>query len=73
MILMDSSVEPTGDVVSPLVAALDDRDVAVAGAFGLRSADLRRFEEVSAGDAAAIEGYLLAFRRADAVRGGTAG
>lgn len=72
VILMDTSIEPTGDVVTPLALALGDRDggVAVAGAFGLRSADLRRFEEVSSGDAVAIEGYLLAFRRADAAAAG---
>jgi hypothetical protein len=70
VILMDTSVVPTGDVVGPLTAALEDPDVAVAGAFGLRSADLRRFEEVTAGEAAAIEGYLLAFRRSDASAAG---
>jgi GT2 family glycosyltransferase len=63
VIVMDTSVEPTGDVVTPLVTSLADEGVAVAGAFGLRSADLRRFEEVTDGDAAAIEGYLLAVRR----------
>jgi cysteinyl-tRNA synthetase len=70
VIVMDTSVEPTGDAVTPLAAALADPDVAVAGPFGLRSADLRRFEEVTDGDAAAIEGYLLAVRRADAVAAG---
>jgi GT2 family glycosyltransferase len=70
VVVMDTSVEPTGDVVTPLVAALADREVAVAGAFGLRSADLRKFEEVADGDAAAIEGYLLAIRRADAAAAG---
>ena len=69
---LDTSIEPTGDVVSPLVAALDDPDVAVAGPFGLSSADLRRFEEVvPSGEAgvevAAVQGYCMAFRRADAV------
>jgi len=66
VILLDASIEPTGDVVSPLVAALDDRAAAVAGAFGLVTDDLRRFREVESGSAAAIEGYLMAFRRADA-------
>jgi cysteinyl-tRNA synthetase len=65
-IVLDASVEPTGDVVTPLVAALEDPAVAIAGPFGLTSADLRRFEETTAGPAAAIEGYLMAFRRADA-------
>lgn len=70
VILLDASIEPTGDVVSPLVAALADPAVAVAGAFGLVTDDLRRFREVEAGPAAAIEGYLMAFRRADAAARG---
>jgi len=70
VVVMDTSVEPAGDVVTPLVAALADPEVAVAGAYGLRSADLRKFEEVAGGDAAAIEGYLLAVRRADAAVAG---
>ena len=70
VVLLDASVLPTGDVVSPLVASLDDPTVAVAGPIGLVSTDLRRFEELAAGakalDAAAIQGYLMAFRRSDA-------
>ena len=69
-VLMDTSVEPTGDVVSPLVQALDDPSVAVAGGWGITSGDLRKFEDAPAGEVDAIEGYLLAFRRADyAARG----
>lgn len=66
VIVMDASVEPTGDVVSPLVAALEDPTVAVAGGWGITSADLRHFEDAPAGDVDAIEGYLQAFRRSDA-------
>ena len=66
VVLMDPSVEPTGDVITPLVRALDDPTVALAGAWGLRSTDLRTFEEAAPGDVDAIEGYLLAFRRDDA-------
>ncbi len=52
------------------MAALDDETVAVAGGWGIVSADLRRFEDAPAGDVDAIEGYCLAFRRADgAARG----
>jgi glycosyltransferase involved in cell wall biosynthesis len=70
VVVMDTSVEPTGDVLTPLAAALADPSVAVAGAFGLRSADIRKFEEVTSGEAAAIEAYLLAVRRADAAAAG---
>ncbi|HJW21183.1 MAG TPA: glycosyltransferase [Candidatus Limnocylindrales bacterium] len=70
IVVVDASIEPTGDVVSPLVAALDAPGVAVAGPFGLRSDDLRHFEESTADPAAAIEGYVMAFRRADAIERG---
>lgn len=72
VVLLDTSVEPQGDLVSALVVALEDPSVAVAGPFGIVSADLRRFEDApeAAVDVDAIEGYALAFRRADyAARG----
>jgi glycosyltransferase involved in cell wall biosynthesis len=71
VVLMDPSIELTGDAVTPLIEALGDPEVAVAGAFGLRTEDLRRFEETTdAGPVAAIEAYLMAFRRADAAQRG---
>jgi hypothetical protein len=70
VILLDTSIEPTGDVVTPLVDALEDPTVAVAGGWGIVSSDLRRFEEAPAGDVDAIEGYLQAFRRDDAAERG---
>jgi hypothetical protein len=75
VIFLDPSVEAEGDVVTPLVRALDDPNVAVAGPLGFGSADLRRFDQVIAPGpaplpAAAIDGGLMAFRRADvAARG----
>ena len=65
VVLMDTSVEPTGDIVTPLLQALDDPTVAVAGGWGIVSSDLRRFEDAPPGDVDAIEGYVQAFRRAD--------
>jgi hypothetical protein len=70
VILMDTSVEVTGDAVTPLVRVLDDPTVGVAGPWGFRSEDLRRFEEVTAGPADAIGGYCQAFRREDVVSRG---
>lgn len=72
VVVVDTSVEPQGDLVTPLVAALDDPTVAVAGPFGLISGDLRTFEEPPAAtvDVVAIEGYAQAFRRADYVARG---
>jgi hypothetical protein len=65
-ILLDTSLEPTGDFVTPLVRALDDERVAVVGGWGITSTDLRTFEDAPAGDVDAIEGYVQAFRRSDA-------
>jgi hypothetical protein len=70
VVLLDASVEPTGDIVTPLVGALDDPTVGVAGGVGIASADLRHFEDAPAGDVTAVEGYVLAFRRSDAVARG---
>jgi hypothetical protein len=69
---MDPSVEITGDCITPLVAALDDPTVAVAGPFGIVSKDLRQFEEPAAGvrEVDAIEGYAMSFRRSDYVERG---
>src|SRR4029079_17057168 len=70
VVLMDASVEPTGDVITSLTAALDDPTVAVAGGWGISSTDLRTFEDAPIGDVDAIEGYLAAFRRSDAAERG---
>jgi len=62
-VLLDTSVEPTGDLVAPLLAAFGDRGVGIAGPFGVTSKDLRQFDEAPPGDVDAIEGYCLAVRR----------
>jgi cellulose synthase/poly-beta-1,6-N-acetylglucosamine synthase-like glycosyltransferase len=67
VVVLDTSVEPTGDVVTPLVVALEDPTVAVAGGWGLVSDDLRKFREAPAGDVDAVEGYAMAFRRDAAI------
>jgi hypothetical protein len=72
VIVLDTSVEPAGDMVTPLAAALEDETIAVAGPFGIVSDDLRTFHEPAADavDVDAIEGYAQAFRRADYVERG---
>jgi cysteinyl-tRNA synthetase len=61
---MDGSVEATGDVVGPMLGALEDPSVGVCGPFGILTTDLREFDEApEPGDCDAIEGYLMAFRR----------
>ena len=70
IVLLDTSVELTGDAITPLVQALDDESVAVAGPIGIVSNDLRRFQEAEPGDVDAIEAYCQAFRRSDYVARG---
>ena len=70
VVLLDTSIEATGDVIGPVATALDDPTVAVAGGWGIVSNDLRKFEDAPAGDVDAIEGYLQAFRRSDAAARG---
>lgn len=62
-VLLDTSVEPVGDFLTPLVAAFDDPTVGIAGAWGVTSADARHFHEAPPGEVDAIEGYCLAIRR----------
>ena len=56
--------------MTPLADALGDPTVAVAGAWGLVSGDMRKFEDAPPGDVDAIGGYALAFRRTDYVERG---
>ncbi|MBI2763455.1 MAG: glycosyltransferase [Chloroflexi bacterium] len=68
VILLDPELEPVGDFITPLVSALSDADVAVAGARGRRTPDLRAIEDVrDPGDATTIARGVLAFRRADGI------
>ena len=63
VVLLDSSVEFTGDVLPPLAAALADATAGIIGAFGVNSQDLRDFEDASGPEVDAVEGYLMALRR----------
>jgi len=75
VVILDGASEAIGDVISPLVAALADPTVAVAGPWGLTSQDLRNFAPVAPGnalgpDVTAITLGAIAFRRADYVERG---
>ena len=66
VVLLDPGVELTGDAASVLIEALADPSVVVAGPFGLRAkGTMKEFEESAGPEVAAIEGYCMAFRRAD--------
>jgi cysteinyl-tRNA synthetase len=63
VILMDTSIELKGPIWEPLALTLADRNMGVAGPYGLVTDDLREFREAPGPDVDAIEGYLMAFRR----------
>ena len=62
-ILLDTSLEPTGDIVTPLLAAFEDPTVGLAGGWGVVSGNGRQFEEAEPGEVDAVEAYCLAVRR----------
>ena len=67
VVLFDPGVELKGDAITRLASALEDPTVVVIGPFGLRGkGSLKEFEENDGPDVDAIEGYCMAFRRADA-------
>ena len=73
VVLMDSSVELVGDPFGPILAALEGRSVGAAGPFGLVTADMRHYYEITVDsrdrrEVDALQMYLLAFRRADLLR-----
>ena len=47
LVLVDTSLEPTGDFLDPLLAAFDDPRVGLAGPWGVVSGDGRQFQEAS--------------------------
>ncbi|MFL5778241.1 MAG: glycosyltransferase family 2 protein [Chloroflexota bacterium] len=65
VVVLDSSVELTGDAIGPLAGALPDPSIAIVGPWGLVSRDLRQFEDGPTGDVDAVAGYAMAFRRDD--------
>jgi cysteinyl-tRNA synthetase len=64
LVLLDTSIELCGDIWTPLANALLDQSVGVAGPYGLVTTNLQDFHESDGPDVDAVEGYLMAFRRA---------
>jgi glycosyltransferase involved in cell wall biosynthesis len=69
IVLVDLSIEPTGDILTPLAQTLSDDSVGLAGPFGLVSEKMRDFESSRGPEVDAIEGYLLATKREVLARG----
>ncbi|MCL5003957.1 MAG: glycosyltransferase [Patescibacteria group bacterium] len=73
VIILDASVEVTGDIFNPTVQVLSDKTVGVAGPFGLVSDDLHSFRELESQlsdahrsrviEVDAQQLYFMAFRR----------
>jgi cysteinyl-tRNA synthetase len=63
IVLADLSIEPTGDIRTPLQTAFEDPEIGVAGPYGIVSNDMREFTESEGPEVDAIEGYFLATRR----------
>src|SRR6266511_3548754 len=64
VVLLDTSIELCGDIWAPLERALADEQIGVVGPYGLVTDDLKEFSEHTGPDVDAIEGYMMAFRRA---------
>lgn len=67
IVVLERDRLPIGDVIMPLSAALADPDVAIAGADGLRSTDLRRYQPAGPGEVTALGAGCFALRRRDAI------
>jgi GT2 family glycosyltransferase len=71
VVLFDPGVELRGDVAGPLLEALDQPGVVVAGAFGVRcEGRVGHFHANEGPVVDAVEGYVLAFRRRQALDAG---
>ncbi|MGZ6392170.1 MAG: glycosyltransferase, partial [Ktedonobacterales bacterium] len=72
IVLLDTSIELTGDIWTAIQNALSDPTIGIVGPFGLVTLDLKEYEESAGPDVDAVEGYLMAFRRATLLEVGPA-
>jgi cysteinyl-tRNA synthetase len=70
VIVIDGSIEPAGDVLTPLAHALEDPSIGIVGPFGIVTDDLREFRDADGTECDAVEGYLMAFHREILTRAG---
>jgi glycosyltransferase involved in cell wall biosynthesis len=68
LVWLDPHVEAAGDLFGPLLAALDEPDIGLAGGWGVTTTSMLEFEADDGPEVDAIEGYLLAVPRALAGR-----
>jgi GT2 family glycosyltransferase len=70
LVWLDPHVEATGDLLGPLLAALDEPGTGLAGGWGVTTTTMLEFESDDGPEVDAIEGYLLAVPRTLAARVG---
>ena len=63
ILLLDSSIELTGDVFTLLEQTLADSSIGITGWHGLHTSDLRHFEESHEVEVEVVDKQCLAFRR----------
>lgn len=63
ILLLDTSIELTGDIFTPLAETLAKSEAGVTGLHGLRTSDLRHFEESQQPEVEVIDGQCMAFSR----------
>lgn len=63
ILLLDANMELTGDIFTSLKQTLDKDQVGLTGIRGLRTNDLRHFEESREPEVEAIDGMCMAFKR----------
>ena len=71
LVWLDPHVEATGDLLGPLLAALDQPGTGLAGGWGVTTTSMLEFEADDGPEVDAIEGYLLAVPRALAAGSGS--
>lgn len=63
VLLLDSNVELTGDIFTPLEKTFKDHKVGLTGLRGLCTDDLRHFKESEQIEVEVVDGFCMAFRR----------
>ncbi|GER86041.1 hypothetical protein KDW_02030 [Dictyobacter vulcani] len=63
ILLLDTNVELTGDIFTPLARTLSNPEVGLTGLRGLHTDDLRHFEESEEVEVEAIDQQCMAFKR----------
>lgn len=63
ILLLDSNVELTGDIFTPLAKTLADEHIGITGLHGLHTADLRHFAESQQLEVEVVDKLCMAFRR----------